>query len=199
VNRDHYFELRYKAYEAMDRARGLMDEAGREFGEALGSAYGPVEEFMLDDAEYVFVSAGAMTSNVRYAVTQLRERGIKAGLLRLIAFRPFPFEPIREHLAGRTKVAVLDRNMSPGHSGIFASEIRAALAGLPGAPPIFGYVLGIGGRDIRVETVFEVADDLVTRDDPERALYVGVKGLPIGPTRPGTAITPLEPLEGVAP
>jgi pyruvate/2-oxoacid:ferredoxin oxidoreductase alpha subunit len=199
VNRDHYFELRYKAYEAMDRARGLMDEAGREFGEALGSAYGPVEEFMLDDAEYVFVSAGAMTSNVRYAVTQLRERGIKAGLLRLIAFRPFPFEPIREHLAGRTKVAVLDRNMSPGHSGIFASEIRAALAGLPGAPPIFGYVLGIGGRDIRVETVFEVADDLVTRDDPERALYVGVKGLPIGPTRPGTVITPLEPLEGVAP
>jgi pyruvate/2-oxoacid:ferredoxin oxidoreductase alpha subunit len=199
VNRDHYFELRYKAYEEMDRARGLMEEAGREFGEVLGSTYGPVETFMLDDAEYVFVSAGAMTSNVRVAVIHLRERGIKAGLLRLIAFRPFPFEPIREHLAGRTKVAVLDRNMSPGHSGIFASEIRAALAGLPDAPPVFGYVLGIGGRDIRVETVLEVADDLAVRPDPERALYVGVKGLPIGPTRPEVGITPLEPLEGVAP
>ncbi len=199
VNRDHYFELRYKAYEEMDRARGLMEEAGREFGEVLGSTYGPVETFLLDDAEYVFVSAGAMTSNVRVAVIHLRERGIKAGLLRLIAFRPFPFEPIRRHLAGRTKVAVLDRNMSPGHSGIFASEIRAALAGLPDAPPVFGYVLGIGGRDIRVETVLEVADDLAVRPDPERALYVGVKGLPIGPTRPEVGITPLEPLEGVAP
>jgi pyruvate/2-oxoacid:ferredoxin oxidoreductase alpha subunit len=180
VNRDHYFELRYKAYEEMDRARGLMEEAGREFGEVLGSTYGPVETFMLDDAEYVFVSAGAMTSNVRVAVIHLRERGIKAGLLRLIAFRPFPY-------------------MSPGHSGIFASEIRAALAGLPDAPPVFGYVLGIGGRDIRVETVLEVADDLAVRPDPERALYVGVKGLPIGPTRPEVGITPLEPLERVAP
>jgi pyruvate/2-oxoacid:ferredoxin oxidoreductase alpha subunit len=199
VSRDHYFELRYKAYEAMDRAGPLLEEAGREFGDSLGFPYGPVEEFMLDDAEYVFVSAGAMTSNVRYAITQLRDRGIKAGLLRLIAFRPFPFELIQKHLAGRTKVAVLDRNMSPGHSGIFASEIRSALNRVPGAPPIFGYVLGIGGRDIRVETILDVADDLLTREAEERTLFVGVKGLPIGPTRPDVGITPLEPLEEVVP
>jgi pyruvate/2-oxoacid:ferredoxin oxidoreductase alpha subunit len=138
---------------------------------------------MLDDAEYVIVSAGALTSNVRQAVRELREQGMKVGLMRIIAFRPFPYDRVRQVLRGRRKVAVLDRNVSPGHSGIFAGEIRAALAGEPDAPPIFGYVVGLGGRDVRVETIGEIVDDVVERDDPEGALFVGVKGLPIGPVR----------------
>jgi pyruvate/2-oxoacid:ferredoxin oxidoreductase alpha subunit len=194
VNRDHYYEIRYKVYENMERAGRLLAEAGEEFAEALGFRYAPVEPFMLDDADYVLVSAGAMTSNVRYAVRLLRERGIKVGLLRLVAFRPFPFEEVRRHLGGRAKVAVLDRNMSPGHSGIFAQEVRSALS--LQAPPtdVYGYVLGIGGRDIRVETVIEVVEDLIARERPERCLYVGVKGLPIGPARPDAVVRPLEPL-----
>lgn len=195
VNRDHYFELRYKIYESMDRAGRLLVEAGEEFGEILGRRYAPLEGYLLDDAEYVFVSAGAMTSNVRQAVKDMRERGIKAGLLRIISLRPFPITEIRSLLAGRRKVAVLDRNMSAGHSGIFAEEIRSALAGQPDAPPIYGYVVGIGGRDVRVETVAEVLDDLLAREEPEMALYVGVKGLPIGPARPDSKIHRPEPLE----
>jgi pyruvate/2-oxoacid:ferredoxin oxidoreductase alpha subunit len=183
VNRDHYFELRYKIVEAMEKAGRLLVEAGEEFGEVLGHRYEPIEEYMLDDAEYVIVSAGALTSNVRQAIRDLREQGMKIGLMRIIAFRPFPYDRVREVLGGRRKVAVLDRNVSPGHSGIFAGEIRAALAGEPDAPPIFGYVVGLGGRDVRVETIGEIVDDLVARDDPEGALFVGVKGLPIGPVR----------------
>jgi pyruvate/2-oxoacid:ferredoxin oxidoreductase alpha subunit len=184
VNRDHYFELRYKIFEAMERAGGLLVEAGEEFGEVLGHRYTPVEEYLLEDAEYVIVSAGALTSNVRQAVRDARARGIKVGLLRLVAFRPFPIQAIRRILAGRKKVAVLDRNMGPGHSGIFAAEIRSALYGTSGgAPPVFGYVVGLGGRDVRVETVLEVLDDVMVREDPEMALFVGVKGLPIGPLR----------------
>jgi pyruvate/2-oxoacid:ferredoxin oxidoreductase alpha subunit len=195
VNRDHYFELRYKIFESMDRAGRLLTEAGEEFEEVLGRRYSPVETYMLDDAETVIVSAGAMTSNVRQAVKQLREQGVKAGLLRMVAFRPFPTAEVRRLLAGRRKVAVLDRNMSPGHSGVFAEEIRAALAGQPDTPPIYGYVVGLGGRDVRVETVTAVVDDLMTRETPELALFVGVKGLPIGPVRPDSRINRLEPLE----
>ena len=197
VNRDHYFELRYKMYESMDRAGRLLVEAGEEFGETLGRRYAPVEGYMLDDAEYVIVSAGAMTSNVRQAVKTARERGVKAGLLRIVAFRPFPFAEARKHLAGRRKIAVLDRNMSPGHSGIFAQEIRSAMAGEDGPPPLYGYVLGIGGRDVRVESVIEVLDDMLARDKPELALFAGVKGLPIGPSRPDSMIRPPRPLEVV--
>ena len=195
VNRDHYFELRYKIFESMDRAGRLLTEAGEEFEEILGRRYSPVETYMLEDAETVIVSAGAMTSNVRQAVKQLREQGVKAGLLRMVAFRPFPTAEVRRLLAGRRKVAVLDRNMSPGHSGVFAEEIRAALAGQPDTPPIYGYVVGLGGRDVRVETVTAVVDDLMTREAPELALFVGVKGLPIGPVRPNSRINRLEPLE----
>ena len=195
VNRDHYYEIRYKMYENMERATPLLAAAGEEFGEVLGFRYGAVDPYMVDDADYVLVTAGAMSSNVRYAVKVLRERGINVGMLRLVVFRPFPFQEVRRYLGGRAKVAVLDRNMSPGHSGIFAQEVRAALS--LAAPPtdVYGYVLGIGGRDIRVETVMEVVEDLLAREEPERCLYVGVKGLPIGPARPGVAIHPLEPLE----
>ena len=150
---------------------------------------------MLDDAEYVFVSAGATTSNIRLAVRDLRDRGIKAGLLRLIAFRPFPVEAIRKTLAGRKKVAVLDRNMGAGHSGIFAAEIRSALLGQADAPPIYDYIVGIGGRDVRVETGEEVFEDMVKREEPEMALFVGVKGLPIGPLRSDYQVQRLTPLE----
>jgi len=195
VNRDHYFELRYKIYESMDRAGGLLREAGEEFGDILGRRYTPLEGYLLDDAEYVIVSAGAMTSNVRQAVRDMRERGIKIGLVRVVAFRPFPIVEMRSLLANRRKVAVLDRNMSSGHSGIFAQEIRAALSDQPDAPPVHGYVVGIGGRDVRVETVTEVIDDLLVREAQHPALYVGVKGLPIGPLRPDSKIGRLEPLE----
>jgi pyruvate/2-oxoacid:ferredoxin oxidoreductase alpha subunit len=198
VNRDHYFELRYKIFESMERAGRLLAVAGEEFGEVLGRRYSPVEGYLLEDADLVIVSAGAMTSNVRQAVKELRERGVKAGLMRMIAFRPFPVTEVRRLLAGRHKVAVLDRNMSPGHSGVFAEEIRSALAGQGDAPPVYGYVVGLGGRDVRVETVEEVVDDVMTREEPELALYVGVKGLPIGPVRPDSTINRPEPLE-VAP
>jgi pyruvate/2-oxoacid:ferredoxin oxidoreductase alpha subunit len=173
----------------MDRAGRLLVEAGEEFGEVLGRRYTPIEEYLLDDAEYVIVSAGALTSNVRQAVRDLREQGTRVGLLRLVAFRPFPIAELRRLLGGRRKVAVLDRNMGPGHSGIFAEEIRSVLAGRPDAPPVFGYVVGLGGRDVRVETVIEVFDDLMTREDPETALFVGVKGLPIGPVRVPQGVT----------
>lgn len=198
VNRDHYFELRYKIFESMERAGRLLVEAGEEFEEVLGRRYSPIESYLLDDADLVIVSAGAMTSNVRQAVKDLREKGVKAGLMRMVAFRPFPATEVRSLLAGRSKVAVLDRNMSPGHSGVFAEEIRSALAGQTDAPPVYGYVVGLGGRDVRVETVKEVVDDMTIREVPEPALFVGVKGLPIGPVRLDSKINRLKPLE-VAP
>lgn len=192
VNRDHYFELRHKMFESMERAGRVLVDAGEEFGEVLGRRYGPIDSYLLDDAEYVIVSAGAMTSNARQAVRDMRDRGVRVGLMRIVAFRPFPVAEVRALLAGRRKVAVLDRNMSPGHSGIFAEEIRSVLAGVPDAPPVFGYVVGLGGRDVRVETAIEVLDDLMVRDEPEMALFVGVKGLPIGPLRHDREIRRLE-------
>ena len=129
VNRDHYYEIRYKMYEQHGAGRA---PAGRGGGGVRRGPRLPLRARWSRTCSTTpttcVVSAGAMTSNVRYAVRLLRERGIRVGLLRLVAFRPFPFDEVRRYLGGRAKVAVLDRNMSPGHSGIFAQEIRSALS-----------------------------------------------------------------------
>jgi pyruvate/2-oxoacid:ferredoxin oxidoreductase alpha subunit len=92
-------------------------------------------------------------------------------------FRPFPTETLRDALAGIEKVAVLDRNLSPGRSGIFAEELRAALYDVPpdDRPQLYGYVLGLGGRDIRPDTIEAVIDRTRAAAAPEREdLWVGV-------------------------
>ncbi len=193
VSREHYYEIRYKIYKNMERALEIMREAGEEFGEVIGPKYSVTEGFMMDDAENIIVSMGSMTSNARLAVKLLRDRGEKVGLLKMVAFRPFPFKEVREALSGRRKVAVLDRNMSPGHSGVFSEEIRSALYHETRRPDIFGYIVGIGGRDVRVEDILALYDDMVKREEPSDILYVGLKGFPIGPGHERYEIKPLQP------
>jgi pyruvate/2-oxoacid:ferredoxin oxidoreductase alpha subunit len=78
------------------------------------------------------------------------------GLLKIKLFRPFPTKAIREITASAKKIAVIDRNFSFGASGIFAQEIRAALCNHPDHPLVFGYVAGLGGRDVTTAVVEEI-------------------------------------------
>ncbi len=182
ANRDQYAEFRYKIQKAHERALQLLREEGKAFAEIVGGkAHDVVDTYMLDDADYVLVSAGALSSNVRYAVHQLRQQGEKVGFLRLIALRPFPAPVIRELLAGRKKVGVIDRDLSPGMGGVIAQEIRNALYGLSDAPPIYGYIVGLGGRDVQVEKVLGIYQDLKEREEPLSVIWTDITGVPMGP------------------
>ena len=102
VNRDHYFELRYKIFEAMERAGGLLVEAGEEFGEVLGSPVRPgggvpARRRRVRDR----LRRGAHLQRPPGGARRCGQRGIKVGLLRLVAFRPFPFDADARTLAGR--------------------------------------------------------------------------------------------------
>jgi pyruvate ferredoxin oxidoreductase alpha subunit len=90
-------------------------------------------------------------------VNELRDEGQKVGLVKVKMFRPFPTIDLRRVLGGVKDVAVLDRNISPGHSGIFAEETRAALYDLPEArrPRLHGYIVGLGGRDVTPDTILD--------------------------------------------
>jgi len=94
------------------------------------------------------LTSGTVTSTARIVLHDLRKKGEKVGLLKLKMLRPFPVEEVRRALKGAKKVAVIDRNFSFGASGIFAQELRAALCNLPKHPAVFGYIAGIGGRDV---------------------------------------------------
>jgi pyruvate/2-oxoacid:ferredoxin oxidoreductase alpha subunit len=177
-----YMEIRKRQQEAMDQAHGVFDEVEAEWDKRFGRRYGAIEEYRTEGADAILVTSGTVTSTARYVVDQRREKGEAVGLLKVKMFRPFPTERLRRALAGRKSVAVLDRNISPGHGGIFAEEIRAALydVELTRRPAIYGYIIGLGGRDVTPAVIEECLDR--TREAaragraPEREdLWVGVR------------------------
>lgn len=173
---DGYFELRYKIEEAVQESKRLINETGKEFGEMFGRPYGMVEQYKMDDADVVVVASSTIASTARVAIDELRDEGKKVGLLRVRVFRPFPSEEIREILCGRKKVVVIDRNISYGHGGIFAQEIKSALYNEKEKPPLWGYVAGIGGRDVTVQHIKEIAEDTMKSDEPKLDVHwKGVK------------------------
>ena len=148
----HYMELRYKMQRSMEEAIDVARRVDREFGQVFGRSYGLVEEYRMDDAEIVLVTSSTITSTSRVVVDELRAEGKKIGLLKVRLFRPFPAAEIRAALRGAKKVGVVDRNISFGHGGIFAAEIKSALYNSGVHPPIFGFIIGLGGRDVAVTT-----------------------------------------------
>jgi len=173
---DHYMELRYKLQKDMEKVPDLVEETGREYEKMFGRYLGQVEEYRCDDAELIFVTSGTAGYTARVAVDELREKGIKAGNLRIKMFRPFPFKKVREILTRVPKVAVLDRNLSYGHHGIFYQEVKSALYGQPAQPAIFGFVAGLGGRDITRDSFKEIADYALKHDRAEEEIvWIGVK------------------------
>ena len=113
------------------------------------------------------MTAGTTVSTCRQAVDRLRRAGEKAGLLKLKMFRPFPVDFLRQILNGQQKIAVVDRNCSFGASGIFAQELRAALYNAQAPPGIFGYIAGLGGRDVTPETIEDIYWQTKNEDRPQ--------------------------------
>ncbi len=154
-------EHRLQNAHAMARVPAVYDEVSAEFARAFGRPLAPdVVPYRMEDAEIVLVSMGTTASTVRQAVDAAREKGIAAGALRVRMFRPFPEETLRTLLAGKMKVGVIDRDISPGLGGVLWSELRGAAE--PGAV-VQGYMVGLGGGDIRRMHIDRLIDDLVAR------------------------------------
>ncbi len=173
---DHYMELRYKLQKDMEKVPALVDETGKEYEKIFGRHLSQVDDYRCDDAELVLVTSGTAGYTARVAVDELREKGIKVGNLRIRLFRPFPFEKVRQILSRAPKVAVLDRNISYGHHGIFYQEVKSALYGQPEKPAVFGFITGLGGRDITKNHFKEIAEYALSKNKAEEEIvWIGVK------------------------
>ena len=171
-----YMEMRYHIAMAMDEALIRFDEVDAAFAAQFNRRYGPVEAIDCEDADIVFITTGTVTSTCRIVLQDLRARGEKVGILKLKLFRPFPAAQIREKLKSAKKVAVVDRNFSFGASGIFAQEVRAALCNMPDHPPVFGYVAGIGGRDVTPELLEAIYWQTKNSDVPQKeSVWMGLR------------------------
>ncbi len=177
-----YMEMRYSIQQAMEAALDRFDEYDADFRKQFGRGYGAVEAVCCEDADIVLVTSGTITGTARQVVADLRAEGEKIGLLKIKLFRPFPAARVREILEPVRKVAVIDRNFSFGATGIFAQELRAALYGLERRPEVFGFIAGLGGRDVTEETVREIyrhaRDNRYTPCDD--AVWVGLREAPDG-------------------
>ncbi len=177
VRPDSYMEMRWQQQEGMEEARTVFDQIQDEWQRLVGRRFEAVEAYRVADADLLLVTSGTVTSTARFVVDRCRDRGERVGLVKVKMFRPFPTESIRELLRGVERVAVLDRNISPGHSGIFAEEIRAGLYDLApdDRPNLFGYIIGLGGRDVTPAVIEEAIERTRRSSTPERAdLWIGL-------------------------
>lgn len=145
-----YTYFKHQMHRGAENALAIYPKIAADFADRFGRKYDLIEEFMLDDADYVVVMTNSFASMGKTEVKKLREQGKKIGLARLRVIRPFPHEAIQRVLRGRKGVAVIDQNISVGKGGILFSEIASALYGLADRPAaLLSFIGGLGGRRFR--------------------------------------------------
>jgi pyruvate ferredoxin oxidoreductase alpha subunit len=156
---DYYFEHRLQLADAMRNSTPIILDVAKDFKAKFGREYGLYEKYKLDDAEVAIVVIGSCAGTTKVVVDELRAKGVKAGLLKIRVYRPFPHEQIAKDLAHLKAIAVLDRSDScnGGYAPVYSDVATAFLTHLgPKAPKMVNYVYGLGGREISLDHIKEV-------------------------------------------
>lgn len=158
---NYYFEAKRAQAEALKNAKKVTLEVADEYAKFSGRKYGLFEEFKMDDAEFALVLIGSAAGTAKDAVDKLRENGVKAGLIKIRLFRPFPGDEIAKALENVKAVALMDRTESYNDCcGPIGAEVTTALYRNSSKVLAVNYVYGLGGRDVRVEDIESVYSDL---------------------------------------
>jgi len=185
VNEDWVMEIRKQNDDAMRRARGVIQEAFRDFHKIFGRQGGNpfVESYMAEDADVILFGQGTLSLPVKVGVRKLREQGHKVGFVRLRWLRPFPTPEVQETLGRAKAVGVIDRDYSfgsPNHGAVLYNEVRSTLYDLPNRPPVISFVCGLGGREVTLDSVTEMSEILLkvakTGKVEQPNYWIGVRG-----------------------
>ena len=158
---NYYTEFRYLQEQAMQRALKKIEDAANEFYDVYGRHFGGlIDEYRTDDAEIVIMAMGSIIGTIKDLIDKLRDRNVKVGLLKVRSFRPFPVEAIKNVVRDAKVVVVLDKNISLGlNEGALFTETKSSLYNTDIRVPVVGYMVGQGGRDIKVSTIEKIIDD----------------------------------------
>ena len=160
VGPEAFMEVRYLAHDKQMHALDLIPNIAKEFKEGFGrDSGGLVRGYRMEDAETVVIAMGSLLGTIKDTVDQMRDAGVKIGVLGIISFRPFPLEAVRAALKGVKRVVVVEKTFAVGIGGILATDVRTAMDGIS----IIDYtvVAGLGGRPITRKSlldIFEKAD-----------------------------------------
>jgi pyruvate ferredoxin oxidoreductase alpha subunit len=176
---DYYFEHRRQLAEGVRDSKAAIIEAGKEFAKLSGRSYGLLEKYALDDAELAIVAIGSTAGTAKVAIDGLRQKGIKAGLLKPRVFRPFPKDEIADALKSVKAIAVMDRSDAlNGNEGPLAMEVKAAFYDNRVDRTILNYIYGLGGREAKlsdIEYVFKELGETAKGEKKPRLSYLGVR------------------------
>jgi pyruvate/2-oxoacid:ferredoxin oxidoreductase alpha subunit len=155
-----YMGFRLRLQETLETAFPVIADAGRQFGDMFGRSYEDCfYRYRVEDADFLFVTMGSLASEASETVDLLREEGIRAGVIGLRVFRPFPARQLVEALGQATSVAVLEKAISYGYEGALATELKAALFSQNGRRQVgvCNFILGLGGKDVKPQDLLEAA------------------------------------------
>ena len=177
----YLFEHKAQQAFAMKNAKKVILEIADEFEKMTGRKYGLFEEYKLEDAEYVIVCMNSTAGTVKQTIDQLRQEGIKAGLLKVRVFRPFPGEEIAKALSKAKAIAILDKADSlNGQGGALYEDVVSGMYNEKLSIPTVNYVYGIGGRDTTSKDIQKVYEDLIeinkTNKVENHYRYLGLRG-----------------------
>ena len=157
----YLFEHKAQQAVAMKNAKKVIAEVSADFERLTGRKYEFFEKYKMDDAETVIVCMNSTAGTAKAAVDELREQGVKAGLLKIRMFRPFPSEEVAEVLKNAKAIAVLDKADSlNGAGGALFEDVVSGMYVANVHVPTVNYVYGIGGRDTTVSDIKKVYNDL---------------------------------------
>ncbi|NHJ49143.1 MAG: pyruvate ferredoxin oxidoreductase [Asgard group archaeon] len=175
---DYYMEVKYQQELAMDAARKVIPKAYEEFGEITGRHYKNVEEYQMEDAETALVTMGALSGTTKYVVDKLRKEGEKVGMLKVKTYRPFPTDDLAKALKDIDAIGVIDRDLTFGAPGpALYTDLKTSLYDYKDRPQIFGYIAGIGGRDVLVENYEYIYKQVLKNKGTEKVVPVEWIGL----------------------
>ena len=177
---DYYMEAKRNQAEGMKHVSQVVLDVAKEFARLSGRAYGLFEEYRMEDADRAVVMIGSAAGTTKDAIDALREKGEKVGLIKIRLFRPFPADEIAKALSGVKAIAIMDRAESyTNHGGPLGADVMAALFRARSQAFAVNYVYGLGGRDVRVEDMEQVYEDLQqiidTGDPGEMYRYMGIR------------------------
>lgn len=159
---DYYMESRKAQAHAMENAKQVILDVAKDFEKISGRKYGLIEEYQMEDAEYAIVIIGSAAGTAKEAVDQLRDNGVKAGLVKIRSFRPFPAEEIAKALKPCKAVAVMDRSEAfSTNGGPVGAETMQAMYAHGCTAKAINILYGIGGRDVTVDDMTGVYETLM--------------------------------------
>jgi len=150
--------------QGMINAKEVILKVAKEFEEMSGRKYGFYEGYALEDAEYVIVAIGSVCGTIKDAIDALREKGVKAGLLKIRVFRPFPGKEFAQALRGAKAIAIFDRAEGyNANGGAIGAELTTALFKDKSTASVVNIIYGLSGRDVKtsdIERVYEKLEKL---------------------------------------